>query len=196
MPTSESLLLDPARYRRTPWKNGGGVTVDIADAYHPGAVAGDWTAMIWRFGRTRIEVPGPFSDLSGYDRHLAVIEGHGLRLHPAGQPVLEVRRPFEPVSFPGEWRIESELTAGPVGVLNLIADRRLADTSLSFHPTHSTMKLLAGIALIYAPAGSAGEVGNARFVLAPDETLRCERAAGETLYITSGQIVLATIRSR
>jgi len=24
-------LLDPASYRRTPWKNGGGVTIDIAE---------------------------------------------------------------------------------------------------------------------------------------------------------------------
>ena len=28
--------LDPKTYRRTPWKNGGGVTVDIADAYAAG----------------------------------------------------------------------------------------------------------------------------------------------------------------
>ena len=38
-------LLDPAGYRRTPWKNGGGVTVDIAE--HKDA---------WRFGRTPIPV--------------------------------------------------------------------------------------------------------------------------------------------
>jgi uncharacterized protein len=43
--------LDPAGYRRTPWKNGGGVTVDIAE--HEDA---------WRFGRTPITTAGPFSD--------------------------------------------------------------------------------------------------------------------------------------
>jgi len=31
------MRLDPAAYRRTPWKNGGGITIDIADAYAPGA---------------------------------------------------------------------------------------------------------------------------------------------------------------
>jgi hypothetical protein len=43
--------LDPAGYRRTPWKNGGGVTVDIAEQDD-----------VWRFGRTPITAPGPFSD--------------------------------------------------------------------------------------------------------------------------------------
>ena len=52
--------LDPAAYRRTPWKNGGGVTVDIADAYMPGGEPGSWSGMLWRLGRTEIVVPGPF----------------------------------------------------------------------------------------------------------------------------------------
>ncbi|MFI5016137.1 MAG: HutD family protein, partial [Hyphomicrobiales bacterium] len=115
--------LDPTAYRRTPWKNGGGVTVDIASAYRPGAGAEDWSGVPWRFGRTRIERPGPFSDLSGYDRALGVIEGSGLVLRPAASPPIDVRQPFRPVSFPGEWPIESELESGGVGVLNLITER-------------------------------------------------------------------------
>ena len=113
--------LDSARYRRTPWKNGGGVTVDIAGASVPGVAPGAWEGVIWRFGQTRIERPGPFSDLSGFDRLLAVVEGQGLVLHPAGAPALDVRARFHPVRFPGEWRIESELEDGPVAVVNLIA---------------------------------------------------------------------------
>ena len=47
--------LDSARYRRSPWKNGGGVTVDIAGASVPGGAPGAWEGVIWRFGQTRIE---------------------------------------------------------------------------------------------------------------------------------------------
>src|SRR5882724_11187343 len=115
--------LDPNAYRRTPWKNGGGVTVDIASAHRPGTMPDDWSGMAWRFGRTRIERPGPFSDLSGYDRILSVIEGSGLVLRPEGRPEIDVREAFRPVRFPGEWPIESELEAGPVGVLNLMTER-------------------------------------------------------------------------
>jgi environmental stress-induced protein Ves len=61
--------LDPAGYRRTPWKNGGGVTVDIAE--HEDA---------WRFGRTPITTSGPFSDYSGFDRAQVLVAGRGLVL--------------------------------------------------------------------------------------------------------------------
>ena len=32
----EITPLDPAGYRHTPWKNGGGVTIDIAESMRPG----------------------------------------------------------------------------------------------------------------------------------------------------------------
>ena len=37
--------LDPATYRRTPWKNGGGVAVDIADAYRVTSLQVFWITM-------------------------------------------------------------------------------------------------------------------------------------------------------
>ena len=56
--------LDPKAYRRTPWKNGGGVTIDIADDYAPGTPPGSWSGMLWRFGRTQIVTPAPFDCLA------------------------------------------------------------------------------------------------------------------------------------
>lgn len=188
------LRLDPAGYRRTPWKNGGGVTVDIADAYRPGAAIGGWEGMVWRFGRTRIVQPGPFSDLGGFDRHLAVIEGEGLLLHPAEASVLDARRPFQPVRFPGEWRIESELTKGPVGVLNLLADRRLADSVLDFHDAPADITLPPGIVLVYAPEGAAIEVAGGAMEIAPDAALRFEPAAAAGARLLAGRIARAVIR--
>ncbi len=74
------VRLDPKAYRRTPWKNGGGVTIDIADDHTPGSAPGSWSGMLWRFGHTRILEPAPFSDLSRFDRILTVIGGRGLVL--------------------------------------------------------------------------------------------------------------------
>ena len=117
------VRLDPKAYRRTPWKNGGGVTVDVADDYAPGAAPGSWSGMLWRLGHTRILAPAPFSDLAGFDRILTVIGGRGLVLQIEGGAALDVREPFRPVRFRGEDRIVSRLEAGPVTVLNLLADR-------------------------------------------------------------------------
>src|SRR5262245_30603214 len=100
--------IDPAQYRRTPWKNGGGVTIDIAEDDG------------WRFGRTPITAPGPFSDYTGFDRAQVLVSGCGLVLEtPDGE--IDVRTPFKPVTFAGETPIVSRLEAGPVEVVNLIA---------------------------------------------------------------------------
>jgi len=147
-------FLDPITYRHVPWKNGGGVTTDIAGEYRAGAQPGGWDGMIWRLSRTRIEAPGPFSDLPGCDRLLAVIDGSGLVLHPKGRPPLDVRKPFQAVRFAGEWPIDSELTEGPVGVLNLLADRTKVAIDLSFvaAPGQATLPAAHSILLALTPA--------------------------------------------
>ena len=189
--------LDSAGYRRSPWKNGGGVTVDIAGASIPGVVPGAWDGVIWRFGRTRIERPGPFSDLSGFDRLLAVVEGQGLVLHCAGAPALDVRARFQPVRFPGEWRIESELEDGPVAVVNLMADRRRAAIDLRFAAEVAQLGFEPGTLVLYAAAGaSTVELsGGASIELAPADAVQVESDAPIAITVRSGVVAAASIRA-
>jgi environmental stress-induced protein Ves len=188
--------LDAARYRRTPWKNGGGVTVDIAGAWVSGVAPGAWEGVIWRFGRTRIERPGPFSDLSGFDRLLAVVEGQGLVLHCAGAPALDVRARFQPVRFPGEWRIESELEDGPVAVVNLIADRRRAAIDLRFAAGIAPLTFEPGTLVLYAAAGTATvELSGDSIELAPADAVQVESDEPIAITLRSGIIAAASIRA-
>ncbi len=189
---NEVTRLDPETYRRTPWKNGGGTTVDIADAYAPGAQPGSWSGMRWRFGHTRIVEPGPFSDLSGFDRILTVIGGRGLWLDIADGASLDVREPFRPVRFRGEDRIVSRLEAGPVAVLNLMADRTKYEIDVAILTRGSARPLSADVSLIYALEDSAVSAGD-EYPLATDETLRID-GGGRSLIVGSGRIALATIR--
>ncbi len=187
------VRLDPAGYRRTPWKTGGGVTVDIADAYRAGAVPGDWNAMLWRLGRTEIATEGPFSDLSGYDRILTVIGGRGLTLQIEGGAALDVREPFRPVRFRGEDRIVSRLEAGPVAVLNLMADRRHA-IDVAVLGGGDARAHGAAINIVYAAADSTVVLGAERFRLANDEALRVD-GPGE-VQVEGGRVILAAVSSR
>ena len=80
------------------------------------------TGDVWRFGRTPITAPGPFSDYTGFDRLQVLVAGRGLVLQtPDGE--IDVRAPFQPVRFAGETPIVSRLEAGPVEVVNLIGER-------------------------------------------------------------------------
>jgi environmental stress-induced protein Ves len=189
-----ALRLDPASYRRVPWKNGRGITVDITGVFPMESEAASWSGMTWRLGRTRIERPGPFSDLSGIDRILAVIEGRGLRLKPTGAPAIDVREPMRPVRFPGEWVIDSELQAGPVGVLNLMADRARADIDLTFMAGAGSMSVHADTVVIYAPVGSAEVVLNGEaFSLPADGALRIDGMSSMLVDVRSGDVAVATI---
>jgi environmental stress-induced protein Ves len=185
--------LDPAACRRTPWKNGGGITIDIADAYAPGAEPGGWSGMLWRLGRTQIVEPGPFSDLTGYDRILTVIGGRGLVLEIAGGAALDVREPFRPVRFAGEDRITSRLEDGPVAVFNLMSDRKHA-IDVTIMSGQDARKLGAAINIVYAIEDSAVVVGGQVFALKADAALRSDDAA--ELTVRSGRVALASISSR
>ena len=141
--------LDPSGYRRTPWKNGGGVAIDIAGAMRPGSEAAGWNGTLWRFGRTTIETGAPFSDLTGFDRLQMVVAGRGLVLQtPAGE--IDLREPFVPVRFQGETAIVSRLEAGPVDVVNLIADRSYAAIELALVAAKQARRHDAGIHVVYA----------------------------------------------
>ena len=188
------MRLDPKAYRRTPWKNGGGVTIDIADAYAPGVTPGSWSGMLWRFGRTRIVTPGPFSDLSGFDRILTVIGGRGLTLDVEGGAALDVREPYRPVRFRGEDRIVSRLEAGPVAVLNLLADRSAYAIDVAILSGGDARPLDSTISIVYALEDSAVAIDES-YALAADEALRVD-GAGRTLQVEAGRVALGKISSR
>jgi environmental stress-induced protein Ves len=168
--------LDPASYRQMPWKNGGGVTIDIAVTMLPGFAPGSWEGIVWRFSRTAIVTPAPFSDLSGYDRQLALVAGQGLVLGTAVGEI-DVRQPFRPVRFAGETSIVSRLEAGPVEVVNLIGDRSRVSIDLSCLSGGATNTCPAGVHIIYA-ATSACELSIAG--------QPCEIANGHAMRVDAG----------
>jgi hypothetical protein len=174
--------LDPAGYRRTPWKNGGGVTVDIAE--HEDA---------WRFGRTPITMPGPFSDYSGFDRVQVLVAGRGLVLRtPDGE--IDVRTTLRPVAFAGETPIVSRLEAGPVEVVNLIGNRARVRIDLQVLHAGAALGRSAGTHIVYAAHGPAVlAIDRAVHRLATDHALRLDVASPTMIACTEGVLLLGSV---
>jgi len=102
------------------WKNGGGITRNIATG-----VVGDATA--WRVSRADVDVEGPFSNFVGLTRILTVVSPNAMALvHDHG--VLDARS-WEPVTFDGGLAISSRLDDGPLTDLNLMFDPNLCNGS-------------------------------------------------------------------
>ena len=187
-------LLKPENYARSPWKNGGGVFTDIADAYRADAPVQDWDSLIWRFGSTPIVTPGPFSHMPGIDRLQMVVSGRGLVLKAPGQEFDE-RVPFRTVRFTGELEIVTELEAGPVEVVNLMARRGAADIELLALTEPGDRRLLAGTHLIYAASGDCSiRLDGDDFAVTAGSTLRLDLTEASRLTLVSGLAVLGSIQ--
>jgi uncharacterized protein len=186
LPKDRPLItpLDPARYVRTSWKNGGGITVDIA-------FDGD----VWRFSRTPITVAGPFSDYTGFDRLQVLVAGSGLVLQaPTGE--IDVRQPFRPVRFAGETPIVSRLESGPVEVVNLMGDRSRVGIDLAVLEAGQTRDLGPALHIAYCPSGRARlRIDDETYDLDADGGLKIERSKESVAACLTGLIVLGSVTS-
>gem|GEM_PF-1756932 len=197
MTRAQATPLEAASFVSFPWKNGRGVTTDIAAAYRAGTAPGDWAGTIWRLGRTSIPTPGPFSDLAGFDRCQLVLRGRGLHLRgPAGfERTLAL--PDIPVRYPGEGPIDADLADGPVEVLNLIALRTAAEIDLAVARAGAAQTLSAGIHILYAPSEPVSlEAGAGEYSIEPGDALRLDAAEAFELVATSGRLMCASVYLR
>ncbi|MEK1890847.1 MAG: HutD family protein [Phyllobacterium sp.] len=64
-------ILRASQHKRMPWKNGAGVTTEIAIAPVGSAI----DTFDWRISMAKVPDSGPFSSFAGIDRVLAVLDG-------------------------------------------------------------------------------------------------------------------------
>lgn len=106
-----------AELRSEPWRNGGGVTRELAS--HPKAASAQDGAWDWRVSIADVSKAGDFSAFPGMERVLTVIDGELLLLTVDGdEHPLEKYRPFR---FSGEAAAHGALPTGDIRDLNVIA---------------------------------------------------------------------------
>lgn len=115
----------PAQYRQMPWRNGGGVTSEIAVFPEPedGATA-IAQPFWWRLSIAAVKESGPFSLFPGYDRTLLMLSGDGMELSIGAEAApLVVRQPSVPVAFSGDFPTSCKLLGGAVRDFNIMTMR-------------------------------------------------------------------------
>ncbi|MGW6024726.1 HutD/Ves family protein [Streptomyces sp. NPDC055099] len=120
-----------SQYRSMPWKNGGGVTREVASGTVPAPVATEEPArepaqepadgFDWRVSIADVDAGGPFSPFPGIDRVITLVEGEGMVLTVDGASQLV--EPLSPFAFPGDATTDCLLKAGAVRDMNVMTRR-------------------------------------------------------------------------
>ncbi len=169
MPSSSTRRILLSDVKATPWKNGGGITREIATG---GAGPGqDWG---WRVSIADVERDGPFSEFPKTDRVIAVIDGEGMDLRDPDGGVTALE-PFQAVEISGDDPLFGRLRRGPVRDLNIMTlrDRFEATLDIWHGPRTATFELgKHDYVLVHSLNGScAVRTGGETRQLAPAETL-------------------------
>ena len=152
-------IIRRASFTATPWKNGGGITHEAIRVPPTGDV------FLWRVSVAQIDSSGPFSDFSGYDRKMVLLQGRGIALEFGSGDKCALRNMGDWVEFDGAMSTRCELLDGPCVDLNLMVSKSLrtaARIERLSEPTrvaaiHGETTLIFGILEPLSLDSSAGE---------------------------------------
>jgi environmental stress-induced protein Ves len=150
-----------------PWKNGGGVTREVA-AFPANAGLNDFA---WRVSIADVAQAGPFSRFDGIDRTLVLLSGAGMVLDETGAPEGDgahavkshaLMQALDIARFDGAARIDARLVDGATRDFNLMVRRDAAQGELdvwrasSRHTEQPTEQrsLSADVVLLFCASGS------------------------------------------
>lgn len=173
-----------AKLKAQPWRNGGGVTREVAR--HPVATAGQDSTVSasgwdWRVSIAELSKAGEFSAFPGMDRVLTVVEGELLLLSVDGaEHPLEKYRPFR---FSGDAAAAGALPTGDIRDLNVITRRGAfkgytSIIELSKKRAHPVFEGQLGILLQGQAAVSPGGTAGAKQVAEPQTLDRYDAVVG------------------
>jgi environmental stress-induced protein Ves len=162
-------VLRAADHKRMPWKNGGGMTTEIA-VFRETAGLSDFD---WRVSMARVEADGPFSIFPGVDRTLAILDGGGILLDVQGSAPVRLTRESEPHAFPADLPTAARLIDGAVTDLNVMSRRGSMGHSIRAISSRS-----------------ASPAGNARLVFCATGSLRIEAGDESTLLAIHDALLL------
>lgn len=179
-------LLRHRRYRAMPWRNGGGVTLEIARE----PAAGEEFA--WRLSLAQIEGSCDFSPYPGYRRAIVLVDGNALHLRFRGHGGCSLSPGKRGTRFDGDWKTRCVLPQGRCTDLSLIVRKGWArPTSLVRAPTvlrvRSTRRLVLPkdlYAVLFVIDGSVAitwSVGARARTLKPQDAFLLTPRGGRTL---------------
>ena len=177
--------IDKQGYRSMPWRNGKGVTLEIAR--EPAAPA----EFDWRLSLASLDNDGPFSSYPTYQRVVVLVDGAGFTLDFADGGTQVLAEPGAAAVFQGDAEVACRLQAGPCRDLSLMV--RAPGTVLAVQVLDPTQRFRLPAAIgaqraVYGLAGQSELVleAGAPTLLAAGDCILLEDADGEAALAPAG----------
>lgn len=142
-------LIDCHALPVTPWKNGGGLTREVA-CHPPGASLDDF---VWRISIADVHASGAFSTFAGIDRIIAPLDGDGMVLAFADGRRQVLATAGAAFRFRGEDAVHAQLLGGPSRDLNLMLRRDGVDGAIAVHDSAGELVCTSGFMLLLCARG-------------------------------------------
>lgn len=165
-----------------PWRNGGGLTRQVAAGRFGRAQNDALDAWDWRISVADITADGPFSVFPGIDRTAALVAGDSLRLL-ADAGALHFAQPGAVQAFAGETALTAQLRGGPARLFNVMTRRGRATTQLCRHDGDASLVLKPGDCCALLAVGGAFAVRLRDASAHSAVALELELQAGEGLLV-------------
>ena len=165
-------IFTPDQYVTSQWKNGGGITHEIARGNQDGH-------LLWRLSLAEVDRDGPFSVFPGLHRILTVVSGAGMVLE--GVQGNLPAPPFSPLTFSGDIELCGRLRSGPVRNFNLIFDPTRLCPRVTCHSGPERLRFPDHPCGVYMVSGQAGigsiKLKSGSFVLEPNDDVALDPGA-------------------
>ena len=140
-------IYSPQSFQTLPWRNGLGSTVELlAETPNKNEV------FSWRLSIASVANDGPFSDFSGYDRTLLLLEGSGINLNKPNGIFKVLNSSLDYANFKGEDLIDATLHDGPIKDFNIMTLRSICTSSVTAidETSESLLNINADKLLVYS----------------------------------------------
>jgi environmental stress-induced protein Ves len=177
-----------------PWRNGLGTTVELAKQDRT-----DGDGFAWRLSMADVASDGSFSNFSGYDRTLLLLEGAGITLDCDGEKH-QLNQPLQAARFRGEDPTFATLLDGPIKDFNIMAHRQSCTASVTAHAGEAgaQTEINAQVLLVYAVNGDLRIESNAlsRLTLPAGHLLVTHNPANQVLHSQGAGFIVTQIHDQ
>ena len=175
-----------------PWRNGLGHTIELLAEYLP-----ESPEFAWRLSMADVVSDGRFSDFSGYDRTLLLLQGEGITLNHGNGQSDRLIKPLQAAHFSGEAKTEARLHAGPIKDFNVMARREFCAANIdSLHNVSAEQILIDGdVLLVYAvdEAVSIEPESQPPKTIESNHLFRIDNPSADTLVVSGSALIIIQI---